>query len=277
MQPIYANGAGLPAFFKVNGKLSISNPLQTFGITASSFLIPQDYAPENYVINNPISFEIDESPLQTVIPPDILKNTTYDWDYGDGAKATGLKNSHAYSKIGSYILTLTINLHTSDPSAPTQFIDSYLINIIPEKGYSGFPQAVIKVNGTQIADPLKNIKDVNFSEPVALDALDSKSIAPITEYLWNFGDGETSIQPTVTHSYANQYFETVVLRIKNIDGFISDAFVGLRNNSNVPPNTQSPAGIKAGISKNPLPYILGALLIISAVCTFILLIARKKR
>jgi hypothetical protein len=32
---------------------------------------------------------------------------TYDWDFGDGAKATGESASHAYAKAGSYMLKLT--------------------------------------------------------------------------------------------------------------------------------------------------------------------------
>ncbi len=236
-QTVFANGAGLPAFFKINGKLSMSNPLQTFGITAQSFLIPQDFAPENYIVNKPINFEIDETQLRSMIPDEILKNVTYAWDYGDGNKAEGLKHTHTYSRIGSYILVLTINIHTNDPGAPTQFIDSFLLNILPDKNYKGLPQAIIMVDGKEVKDPLNTIQDVNFNNPVSFDASSSKAgDLRITSYLWNFGDGSTSTKQTTTHIYSKENGEeVVVLRVKDANGFISDAFVGLKNNPKIAP------------------------------------------
>jgi PKD repeat protein len=231
----YANGAGLPAFFKINGTLAVSNPLQQFGITASSFLIPQDLAPENYILKEPIQFEIDQTPLQSVIPPELLKKTTYTWDFGDGIKAEGLHNTHTYNKIGSYILILTINIYEEGATNPTKFVDSFLINVIPHKEYKDLPKSVILLNNKQINGTKNTFEDLNFSNQVTLDASQSKSSSKITQYLWNLGDGQTSTQPIVTHKYKKDtYFQTVVLRVKDSNGFISDTFVGIRNNSEDP-------------------------------------------
>ncbi len=238
----HANGAGLPPFFKVNGKLSIANPLQIFGITASTFLLPQDFAPENYVVNRPIDFEIDESSLRSVIVGASLKDIQYKWDFRDGASAEGIKNTHKYTKIGSYILTLFINIYYKESPTPTQFIDSFLINIIPDNNYQGLPKAVIKINGTKVPDPLKSSFEADLNNIVTFDASDSKApSSKLVEYLWNFGDGQTGAGEVITHqynkpfntavsSYGIAYDEIAVLRVKDTNGFFSDAFVGVRNN-----------------------------------------------
>jgi hypothetical protein len=262
----YANGAGLPAFFKINDQTAIANPLQTFGITAQSFLIPQDYAPEKYEVNKPIHFSIDKKVLQTVITPEFLQNTTFMWDFGDGTKADGYENTHTYTKKGTYILVLTINVSVNPGDPPTQFIDSYLINVLPDQHYKGLPQAVIKVNGEQVTSNTKKLVNANFADEISFDATDSKSSAPIVAYLWNFGDGQTSTSPKVTHTYKDQYFDTVVLRVRDKNGFFSDSFIGLKDDKAIRANSH-PSSIFLFI-------ILGIAILVGAIVT---LLIRKKR
>lgn len=242
-QVVYANGAGLPPFFKINGKYSQSNPLQLYGITAQSFLLPQDFAPENYVVNQPITFRVDQSQLATVIPSNMLVNTKYVWDYGDGSnKADGLTHTHTYKKIGSYILILTINLSTGQNEPPTQFIDSYLLNILPSIDYQGLPHAVIKIGGKKVNGALSfNPVKLNYNYPVSFDASSSKSTSSLTQYLWNFGDGQTGTQPIMQHIYkqkgqAGYDYDVVVLRVKDKNGFISDSYIALNNDPTIKNN-----------------------------------------
>lgn len=266
-----ANGAGLPAFFEVNGKYSTANPLQVFGITAQSFLIPQDYAPENYVVNQPINFTIDEKQLEIVIPRQLFDKTKFAWDFGDGSKADGLINTHTYTKIGSYILVLTINIYETDGQAPTQFIDSYLLNILPDKNYKGLPHAVITLNNQQIDSNSNTPVNVNFKYPISLDASKSKAApSKITTYLWDFGDGQTNTLPAAMHTYESRYFATVVLRIKDSSGFISDSFVGLMSN----PNLQERVVVskKSAQNSDSLKYFLIAVVFVAMLLIVTLII-----
>lgn len=267
----YANGAGLPPFFKINGKDSISNPLQTFGITAQSFLIPQDFAAENYIVNKPIDFTIDESQLEPVIPQELLGKAHFSWDFGDGKKAEGLTNTHTYSKMGSYILALTINIYETNGQPPTQFIDSFLINVIPDNGYT-LPQAVITVNNQQVKDPLNKPLPINLKDSVDFDASSSKSQAKIVSYLWNFGDGETSTEKIVTHTYSSKYFSTVVLRVKDSNGFISDAFVGLSNDAKAQKKIVKPSLLNS----NSLLSLLGGLVLLILLVAIAIKMRRNK-
>jgi PKD repeat protein len=230
-----ANGAGLPQFFRVNGKFPTTNPLQMYGITAQSFVIPQDIVEEKYVVNEPIAFTIDTEPLRTIIPDELLKNTTYTWDFGDGIKGEGKENTHTYTKMGSYILILTINIYSKDSQTPTQFIDSFLLTIVPYKEYTDLPTAVVTLNGKPAnIDPRYNLIHVNVATPLLFDATSSKSPgATINAYFWNFGDGQTSAQAKTTHTFVNKDFYAVVLRVKDSNGFIADAFVGLKNKNSM--------------------------------------------
>ena len=59
---------------------------------ATNFLIPQDLAPENYLVNQPLTFVLDAGRLATFIPEELLQTTKFSWDFGDGTKKEGIEN-----------------------------------------------------------------------------------------------------------------------------------------------------------------------------------------
>lgn len=270
---VFANGAGLPPFFKINGKYSISNPLQLLGITAQSFVIPQDFTADNYLVNQPINFEVDDQQLLQVIRDEnILQHNTYDWDFGDGTKAEGLKNTHTYTKIGSYILILTINVYPDPNSQPARFIDSFLLNILPDKHYTHLPHAVISLNNKQVTDPLNAQYSANFNQPIAFDGSESNASVKIVQHLWNFGDGQTSTQEKTTHIFNQQYqphYVVVVYRIIDANGFISDAFVPINHDPNIH-NTNGSQSIGLVPARGLMLLIAAAIAVI-----FLVFITRK--
>src|SRR5437868_5068562 len=77
---------GQASFFKMNGKYTNLYPVQTTSI--SSFILPQDTSPDNYLVNTPIKLEMDTSKLQ--IPQEIIDKTKFDWDFGDGTRGKSL-------------------------------------------------------------------------------------------------------------------------------------------------------------------------------------------
>jgi len=60
------------------------------------------YSPENPVVDQNITFDASSSydPDGTIVK--------YEWDFGDGSKAEGKVVTHAYSKPGEYVVTLTV-------------------------------------------------------------------------------------------------------------------------------------------------------------------------
>ena len=224
--PIYAHALGLPPFFKINGTIAISSPLQTVRTIQSGFESAQDVAHTAFMVGEPILFNIDTNILQSAYPADIFKKMEYDWDFGDSNIGTGEKNVHFYSKPGSYILS--VNANYGDDVISQEPIESVVLNILPDKNYK-LPKAKIKINGKTLKDPLKDSHSFDLQQELTFDA--SGSIAPsskIVEYIWDFGDGTTSNEPITVHRYSKAYsYITPTLRIRDEQNLLSYAFADI--------------------------------------------------
>jgi hypothetical protein len=239
---VSAHTAGQPSFFRVNGVYSAYYPVPTS--SSPEFKLPQDIAPENYLVNESINFEIDSSLLP--MPKAVVDKAEFSWDFGDGTKKAGLKNTHAYSKPGTYFLDISAKYNEGKPSSlnegkpsslnedvtgEPQLIQSMIINIVPSKDFK-LPKAVLLINGRQSKDPLTDTLQAKFNQEFEFDGAMSESDAPITEYIWDFGDGQLSAGAKISHKYTtNPYTVFPVLRIKTSDGFIADAFAQIVDES----------------------------------------------
>lgn len=96
---------------------------------------------------------------------------TYEWDFGDGATATGETVSHTYDDAGEYEVTLTI---------------------IDQDGREDTTSATLDVFGEPTATFSADPETVDRGETVAFDASESDSPnGDIVAYRWDFtGDGE---------------------------------------------------------------------------------------
>ena len=224
----YAHGLNQPSFFKIDGQLVGYNDVL---FISTFFEVPQDKAPENYLVNQELDFEIDVIPLQ--VAPDVLQQTTFNWDFGDGTTAQGLKNSHRYTRPGSYV----VNITSTYGNGPPQQIESALVEILPYKGYQ-LPKAVILVNGSQ--NPAVVLP---FTQPISFDATKSSSSSKIVSYTWDFNDQTSGTQPVCQHRYdkpTDWQMAFVLLRVKDDRGFFSDTCVELIN-QNATPGAQPPS------------------------------------
>lgn len=251
---------GQPPFFKVNGTYTNLYPVPLTSLY--NFELPQDLAPDNYLVNQTISFELDRDKLPA--PSQVIDQTKFSWELGDETHTSGLKVSHAYAKIGSYIL----KIYADDKTTPEpQLLESVLINVLPDKNYQ-LPQSVIKVNGQVSKDPLVDILNFSFQKPLSFDAASSKSSSPIMEYFWDFGDQKSAIGATQTHSYPSDLSQVfVVLRIKTADGFISDSFVEIQNQDQAifKTNKATPSAAVKKAPSSQLTFNLGGLAIVAII------------
>jgi PKD repeat protein len=101
------------------------------------------------------------------------------WDFGDGGISTSRNPSRIYTFAGLYTVTLTV----TGPGGSDQEIKAgYItVNQLP-------PEADFSANRTSGVKPLT----VEFTD---------KSVNPITNWLWDFGDGSTSTAQNPYHTY----------------------------------------------------------------------------
>ena len=105
--------------------------------------------------------------------------TSYTWDFGDGATATGVTATHTYSTSGTYTATLTVLFSDGIQKTVSQ---SITVAAVPALS----PAFTVNFNGLQ----------------ASFDASTSTPSADITTYDWSFGDGTTASGVTVAHTYA---------------------------------------------------------------------------
>ncbi|HEX9709113.1 MAG TPA: PKD domain-containing protein [Candidatus Thermoplasmatota archaeon] len=126
----------------------------------------------------------------------------YQWNFGDGAAATGVTASHMYAAAGTYTVSLTVH----DPEGlQNADVQNVTVNAPPTASFS-------MSDGPYFA-----------KEPIEFDALDSRDPdGRIAAYAWDFGDGQVASEARVSHEFQDTGTFTVALRVTDDHG-ASDA------------------------------------------------------
>lgn len=250
-QHVFAHTSGESAYFLINERSVDFYPVSSTSLR--DFQLPHDLAPETYLVGTTIAFELvaDQLPLTE-------KNLTearYTWDFGDGGTAEGLSTTHQYQKQGSYVLTVTAHFPERGQETKQQ-LEMVMLHVLPNTAYK-LPQAHIKINNQLITDPENILPTLPSSTRITFDARASKpGSAPITSYFWDRGDGTTATKPFFTYEYPNssQRYLFPFLRVKDANGFISDAYVQLDRGDLLTEKKQP---------HRLLPYLTGGLLVLN--------------
>ena len=260
---------GQAPFFEVNGKYSNFYVIPTTSL--ENFPLAQDGGPENYLVNQPISFVLDTSKLP--VPPEIIKISKFTWDFGDGEKGSGLTNTHVYKKMGSYLLSIDVD----DGTNPTpQLLESVQLTVLPYKDYK-LPQAHIVIDGLSKPNASANEYHLPLHQPVQFDATQSTAgSSPIVSYFWDRGDSTTQTTSQFSYTYSEDTrLAFVVLRIKDKNGFIADAYTAVRNDTGIVLPTPTRKTTSFFTSK-PLFTSLGSILILFGIISGIIMLRRSK-
>ncbi|HSI21371.1 MAG TPA: PKD domain-containing protein [Verrucomicrobiae bacterium] len=244
---------GQPPFTFVNGEAALYYPVGFSSMT--DFALPQDAAPKSYLVQSELTFSLATDALPLF--PEELPFYTFQWEMGDGIKATGTEVKHTYQTIGSKVITITSkDTRATDPS---QLLSTLYINIVPAADYK-LPQPALSVNGRATKDLYTDSLLTDFTKRVTLDASKStEGSAPIASYMWDLGNKQVAKDAKVNVTYQS-IFSTVqpVVRITDKNGFFTDATVQLENSTLPGPNTVSSTPL---VTRN---WILGGLLALLA-------------
>jgi PKD repeat protein len=127
---------------------------------------------------------------------------SYIWDFGDGAKATGMIVDHAYADDGVYIVTLTVTDDDGSTATTTSF--KTILNRPP------------------VASFTMNATTVLTGEAIHFDASGSTDLdGHIIYYVWNFSNGTSATGERVSHTYEDNGIYTVTLTVIDDDGATS--------------------------------------------------------
>lgn len=145
----------------------------------------------------------------------------YDWVFGDGATATTVSTSNAYSTAGSYTITLTV---TDNDGAASN--SSQTVSVVTSGSSNNPPSVSFSSNCTDLI--------CNFDASASSD-----SDGAIVTYAWDYGDFGTGAGQTSGHTYATSGVYTVMLTVTDNAGATSSGSQNLSVTGSGPPNGQA--------------------------------------
>jgi subtilisin family serine protease len=122
-------------------------------------------------------------------------STSWSWDFGDGTTSTARNPVHEYLDPGVYSVALTVS-NGSCQDTETR-VDYITISALPAPAFEGAP----------------------LTGPAPLDVQFNDLSTGATQWQWDFGDGEGSIEQSPLHTYDQPGLYTVTLTATNECGF----------------------------------------------------------
>ena len=139
-------------------------------------------------------------------------NVAYSWSSGNGDVSHLATPTFSYLEGGTYTVLVTVTSSGATASASHEIV----IFQSPEARFTETP-----LTGCTPFD-------------VSLRDLSTQGDAPITSWLWYWGDGTTSTEQNASHTYLNSGLLTVSLRVTDANGCIGEHFSQMVNVSSAP-------------------------------------------
>ena len=159
---------------------------QTSYITVSAVPGASFYASET---SGTSPFTVQFTDSSTNVP------TSWVWDFGDGNTSTAENPSNTYATAGTFTVSL-IATNTAGSNTETQ-TDYITVGDVPEVSFYA--------------------SETSGTTPFTVQFTDSSTNSP-TSWLWDFGDGETSVEQSPSHTYTDPGTYTVSLTAVNTAG-----------------------------------------------------------
>lgn len=163
--------------------LSASGPGGTDVLTRTNYVKVATALPVVKFRATPVS---GSAPLTVTFTDDSLGNiTSRSWDFGDGGSSTQANPSHTYSSAGVYTVTLTV----SGPDGTDSLARPNLINVAAASP------------STLALPPTANFSAQPLAGSAPLTVTFTNRSSSAADYLWDFGDGNTSTESNPTHTF----------------------------------------------------------------------------
>jgi len=176
---------------------SLTKPVDLYGIPYASFTwTPTIPLASETVIFNASASEPNGGSIQS-----------YTWDFGDGTppvvEQDNATATHQFAAYGTYNVTLKVRNNAGLTGTVTKEIT---VLSPPQTEFIWTPEIPHTYDIVTF--------DASYSSPGS---------GSITNYTWNFGDGNTTTttDPSITHYYTNEGDHTVTLNITNSDGLFN--------------------------------------------------------
>ncbi len=154
--------------------------------------------------------------------------TSWSWNFGNGNTSPLPNPTASYASPGTYTVTLTVGDGTNTVSETKTGYIRVFRN----------PSAAITVNGTTTGCP---------PLPVQFSSSSSIGDGPITQYIWDFGDGSPAgTSANVTHSYQTGGTYPVSLQIIDQNGCSDNAIFNSVNVTQAPVANFTTSGQRSG-------------------------------
>ncbi|WNJ18160.1 PKD domain-containing protein [Pontibacter sp. G13] len=174
------------------------------------------------------------SPLEVDFTATTVGAVNWTWDFGDGALGFGQTTSHIYTQDTIAFPTLVVE-DTAGCVLAIQASDSIVVQAGPIPG--------LTIDVTQTCTG----QTVSFTDQ-------SFSAVPITQYIWDFGDGTGSSNPNPQHVYAGPGTYPVNLTVINANGCVDSLNTPLNISVNTPPTASFVMSTNSGCSPLPVSF-----------------------
>ena len=186
----------------VNSSANIGFVEYVVTASANGCFAPNDTVQVNVLVPPTVSFTVNTNPLCSDAPISFVNQSPptalFSWSFGDGTNSTTYSPSHSYLNSGNYLVVLEATNQNNNCSAS----DSLLIAV------NKSPDATFYTNDTTGCGDL-NATFFAFYQPGV-------------DYLWDFGNGETSTQVgNVTNYYDTEGCYNITLALTSPEGCIS--------------------------------------------------------
>jgi gliding motility-associated-like protein len=171
--------------------------VSNFGACRDSIIKPVIVLPKPVAAFTGTNTGACRPPLTTSFSSNVPGAVSYQWFFGDGGSATGSQPSHTYTTTGDFDVTLVV---TNAAGCTDTLRKNAFVRIRP-------PQVSISNLPTEGCAALTFTPSVNV-----------QSVDPITNWQWDFGDGQQATGPNPVHVYTNPGTYTVKVTFTTAGG-----------------------------------------------------------